>query len=329
MRRLFAAVLLLVFASLPGMAAAADWDLAKNVKRLERVSPDYADDKAIDKKFLDVLDLTEKTRKGSEVYEEAKKIAGNSALTQSKYIDSFLYYMLVKSIGMSKTGAAEVDYWLGMLKAYDKSPHLLAAQLIRLRMLPKNSPDIRTGTQAIVDWLRPQKPEFKLRSPEYSRSLLLEYKPRNDFAEGDQLKLFTLSYYRDSVTPLAGFMDDDTYVALLGRIKEGREDIMNEMIAIYKKARKKKEAADILYQLAMLKATAREFEQAKTLLDDAVKQDPEHAQAKKERDRIKLELTYKSLAPAEAPVKQEPAPAPSPAPQESAPAAPSTETKAQ
>lgn len=329
MRKLFTAVLLLVFASLPGIAAAADWDLAKNVKRLERVSPDYPDDKAIDKKFLDVLDLTEKTRKGSEVYEEAKKIAGNSALTQSKYIDSFLYYMLVKSLGMSKTGAAEVDYWLGMLKAYDKSPHLLAAQLIRLRMLPKNSLDIRTGTQAIVDWLRPQKPEFKLRSPEYSRSLLLEYKPRSDFAEGDQLKLFTLSYYRDSVAPLAGFLEDDTYVALLGRIKEGREDIMNEMIAIYKKARKKKEAADILYQLAMLKATAREFEQAKTLLDDAVKQDPEHAQAKKERDRIKLELTYKSLAPAEAPVKQEPAPAPSPAPQESAPAAPPAETKAQ
>jgi hypothetical protein len=102
-------------------------------------------------------------------------------------------------------------------------------------------------------------------------------------------------------------MDDETYVALLGRIKEGREDIMTEMIGIYKKAGKKKEAADILFQLAMLKATAKDFEQAKMLLDNAVKLNPEHTQAKHERDKIKLELTYQSLAPAQqpAPAKQE------------------------
>jgi hypothetical protein len=307
MRRIFAAVLLMVCMSLPGLVLAGDWNLSKNVKRLERTSPDYQDDKAIDKKFLDVLDLTEKTKKESDVYAEAKRITENTALAQSKYTDSFIYYMLVKAPGQTKSGTAELDYWLGLLKAHDKSPHLLAAQLIRLRLLPKNSPDIRRNVQLIVDWLKTQKPEFKLRSPEYTGNILLGYKPRANFAEGDALKLYTLSYYKGSVTPLAGFMDDETYVALLGRIKEGREDIMTEMIDIYKKAGKKKEAADILFQLAMLKATARDFEQAKMLLDNAVKLNPEHTQAKQERDKIKLELTYQSLAPAQqpAPAKQE------------------------
>lgn len=309
MKRLASVVLLSLLAFVPAVAGAAGWDLARNVKRLERVSPDYQDDKAIDKKFLEVLDLTEKTKKDAEVYDEAKRIAANPTLSQSKYMDSFLYYLLVKSTGQSKAGAAEVDYWLGMLKTYDKSPHLLAARLIKLRLLPKNSPDIRREVQLIVDWLKTQKPEFKLRSPEFSGNIILGYKPRSNFAEGDPLKLYNLSYYKDSVTPLAGFMDDETYVALLGRIREGREDIMNEIIGIYKKAGKKKEAADVLYELGMLKAAARDLKEAKTHLDSAVKLNPDHAQAKKERDKIQLELAYQSLAPAQpaapAPARQE------------------------
>ena len=42
----------------------------------------------------------------------------------------------------------------------------------------------------------------------------------------------------------------------------------------------------------------KDFKQAKTLLDEAVKLNPDNAEAKKDRDRIKLELTYQSLAPA-------------------------------
>jgi hypothetical protein len=58
----------------------------------------------------------------------------------------------------------------------------------------------------------------------------------------------------------------------------------------------------------MLKAAAKDFKQAKTLLDDAVKLNAENTEAKKERDRIKLELTYQSLAPAAtaAPVATDP-----------------------
>jgi len=306
-RRILVAVLFLVCASFPGLVLAGDWNLSKNVKRLERVSPDYQDEKDIDKKFLAVLDLTEKTKKDAEVYDEAKRISENTTLAQSKYTDSFIYYMFVKSLGRSKSGTAEPDYWLGLLKTHDKSPHLLAAYLIALRRLPKNSPDIRRDVQLILDWLKAQKPAFKLCSPEYAGNMLLGYKPRTNFAEGDPLKLYPLSYYKESVTPLVGFMDDETYVSLLGRIKEGREDIMTEMIGIYKKAGRKKEAADILFQLAMLKAAARDFKQAKTLLDNAVKLNPEHTQAKQERDKINLELTYQSLEPAQqpAPAKQE------------------------
>ncbi len=289
-----------------GIAQAGDWNLVKNVKRLERVSPDYQDDKQIDKKFLDVLDLTEKTRKEGEVYEEAKRIAGMSSLAQSKYMDSFLYYMFVKSASISKNNMTEPDFWFGLLKAYEKSPHLLAAYLVRMRLLPKNSPDARRDAQAAVDWIKAQKPDMKVRAPEYSGNILLGYKPRTDFAEGDFLKLYKVSYYKETVTPPAGFQDDDTYVSLLSRIKEGREDIMAEMVAIYKKMGKRKEASDILYQHAILKANAKDFAQAKVLLDDAVKYNPDNAEAKKDRDRIKLELTYQSLAPATpAPAAQE------------------------
>lgn len=305
MRKVFLAVLVALSMLFTGISFAGDWNLVKNVKRLERVSPDYQDDKEIDKKFLDVLDLTEKTKKDAEVYEEAKKIAVMPSLGQSKYMDSFLYYMFVKSAAVSKTGTAEPDYWLGLLKSYDKSPHILAAYLVHMKLLPKNSPDIRRDAQLAVDWVKAQKPDAKVRAPEYSGNILMGYKPRTDFAEGDFLKLYKLSYYKETVTPPAGFQDDDTYVSLLSRIKEGREDIMTEMVAIYKKMGKRKEASDILYQHAMLKATAKDFAQAKVLLDDAVKYNPDNAEAKKERDRIKLELTYQSLAPA--------APAPAPA----------------
>lgn len=78
------------------VAYAEDWNLVKNVKALERVAPDYQNDKPIDKKFLDILDLTEKTKKDTELYAEAKKIAALPTLGQSKYMDSFLYYMLVR-----------------------------------------------------------------------------------------------------------------------------------------------------------------------------------------------------------------------------------------
>ena len=102
----------------------------------------------------------------------------------------------------------------------------MAAYLVRMRLLPKNSPDIRRDAQAAVEWIKAQKAEMKVRPPEYSGNMLLGYKPRTDFAEGDPLKLYKLSYYKETVTPPAGFQDDDTYVTLLSRIKEGREDIM-------------------------------------------------------------------------------------------------------
>lgn len=300
MKRVLVAVPVLLCLFFAGIAFAGDWYLVKNVKRLERVSPDYQEDKAIDKKFLDVLDLTEKTRKDDEVYEEAKKIAGMTSLAPSKYMDSFLYYLFVRSASLSRNRPAEPDYWLGLLKAYDKSPHLLAAYLVRMKQLPKNSPEARNYAQVAVEWVKAQKPDLKVRAPEYTGNMLLGYKPRTVFAEGDSLKLYKLSYYKETVTPAAGFQDDDTYVSLLGKIKDGREDILAEMAAIYKKMGKRKEASDILYQHAMLKGTAKDFAQAKVLLDEAVRYDPDNVEAKKMRDRVKLELTYQSLAPAPA-----------------------------
>jgi len=313
MNKIIIIILLALCIVIPAGAYAADGELAKNVKRLERVSPDYEADKDIDKKFIEVLNLIEKTKQSSELYAEAKRIAGTAALAESKYMDSFLSYMLVKSLSQTKTGTAEIDYWLGLLKANnDKSPHLLAAQLIRLHQLPKDSPDIRPAAQLAIDWIKAQKPEHKLRAPEYWGNMLIGYRPRVNFAEGDYLKLYTAATYKAAVAPLAGFIEDETYVSLLGRIKEGREDVMNEMVAIYRKAYKKKEAADILYQLAMLKIAAKDLTTAKTLLDDVVKLNPAHVAAKKDRDRIKLELAYQALtpaapsaAPAVTPVKQE------------------------
>lgn len=289
-------------------AFADDWNLVKNVKRLERVAPDYPQDKPIDAKFLEVLDLTEKTRKEGDLYQEAKKIAKMPTLNQSKYMDSFLYYMLARSATMS-TPLAESDFWLSQLKTYDRSPHLLAAGLLHLKQLPKNSPDAWTDTQALVDWIKAQKPDMKVRAPEYSGNIILGYKPRVDFAEGDYPRIYSLARYKMAVAAPEGFRDDDTYVSLLGQIKDGHEDILSEMAEIFRKNGKREEASNALYQVALLRENAKDFQHAKTLLDEAVRLNGKSEEAKKERDRIKLELTYQSLQP------QETAPAAS-APQE-------------
>jgi hypothetical protein len=294
---------------------ADDWNLVKNVKRLGRVAQDHQEDKSIDKKFLDVLDLTEKTRKEGEVYDEARKIAKMPTLNQSRYMDAFLYYMLAKSAVDSKP-QAETDYWLGQLKTYEKSPHLLAAWLIHLKQLPKDSPEVRRDTQLLVDWIKAQKPEMKVRAPEYSGNALFGFKPRADFAGGDYPKVYSLAHYKMAVKAPDGFHDDDTYVSLLAQIKDGHEDILSEMAEIYRKNGKREEASDALYQIAQLKVNAKDFQHAKTLLDDAVRLNGKNEDAKKERDRIKLELTYQSLQP------QEKAEAPAAAPAEAPAAAP-------
>jgi hypothetical protein len=61
----------------------------------------------------------------------------------------------------------------------------------------------------------------------------------------------------------------------------------------------------------MLKALVKDFKAAKTILDDAVRLNKDNVAAVKERDRIKLELTYESLSPA---VPAEPTPPAEPAP---------------
>ncbi len=276
-------------------ATAANWDLARNVKRLERLAPDYKDDKEIDKKFLDVLELTEKTKKETEIYAEAKRIAANPALAQSKYMDSFLYYMLVRSLEVQKEGTSEIDAWLNPLKAQTSSAHLLPAQLLRIRQLGKNASAAQAETESLVTWLKTRKPDFVVRAPESSGNLITGYGPRTNFADGDVPKLYKVSYFRSSAAALAGFQEDETYVALLDRIKAGQEDVLNEMIGIYRNAGKRKEAADVYVLLAQMKVGAKDYKEAAALLDNAVKMNPENVAAKKERDRIKLELTYQSL----------------------------------
>lgn len=167
-----------------------------------------------------------------------------------------------------------------------------------MKQLPKSSPELRSDAQFLVDWIKAQKPDTKVRAPEYTRNVFMNLKPRVDFAVGDYPKLYKLSYYMATGTPPAGFLEDETYIALLAQIKEGREDIMTEMSEIFRKMGKRKDASDILYQLAARKVYTKNFEQAETLLDDAVKLNPENAEAVKERNRIKLELTYQSLSPA-------------------------------
>lgn len=282
-----------------GLAQASDWNLAKNVRRLEQVAPDYKDDKPVDKKFLEVLDLTEKTRKGDDLYPEAKRIAAMPALAQSKYMDSFQYFMLVKSVTESIGGIAEQDYWLTQLKANEKSPHLLAAWLVHIKQLPKDSPAVRADAQQLVNWVKAQNPDMKVRAPEYTGNILMGHKPRVDFADGDWPKAYKLSYYKATVTPPEGFADDDAYVVMLDRIKDGHEDILSELSTTYKKAGKRKEASEALFQLAQLKTGAKDYQGAKPILDEAVRLNPENSAAVKERDRIKLELTYQSLQPQE------------------------------
>lgn len=292
----FVSVSLLLMA---GWVQASDWNLAKNVRRLEQVAPDYKEDRPVDKKFLEVLDLTEKTTTGNDIYAAAKRISAMPALAQSKYMDSFQYYMLVKSITEDKGGIAEQDYWLGLLKANDKSPHLLAAWLIHMRQLQKESAALRADAQQLVDWVKTRSPETRVRAPEYTGNILMGHKPRADFADGDWPKAYKLSYYKASVTPPEGFLEDDAYVLMLDRIKAGHEDILSEMAGIYKRAGKRKEASDALFQQAALKSGAQDFKGAKAVLDEAVRLNPDNAAAVKERDRIKLELTYQSLAPAQ------------------------------
>ncbi len=162
MNKRLTALLVVLLMSAANVAYAEDWNLVKNVKRLEQVAPEYKDNKVIDKQFLDVLDLTEKTKKDADLYAEAKRIAAMPTLSQSKYMDSFLYYMLVKSTTLSKTSTAEPDFWLALIKGYDKSPHLLAAELVHIKLLPKNSPDIRADAQFITGWIKAQKPDMKV-----------------------------------------------------------------------------------------------------------------------------------------------------------------------
>lgn len=291
-------VVLAVAMLMAGTALAAEWNLVKNVKRLEAVSPDYKNDKDIDKKFIDLLSLTEKTKAEAEVYADVKRITAIPALTQSKYMDSFLYYMYVRSLAMPKTAAADQDSWLQLLKAHEASPHLLAAQLLRLRTMPKQSKEAREEVQRLVDWIKAQKPTIKVRPPEYAGNIVMGYKPRWNFADMASLKLYTLSYYMAAVTAPEGFLEDDTYISLLSRIKDGREDVLTEMAGIYRKMGRTVEASNTLSELAALKAAAKDYAGAKTVLDDAVRLNPENAAAVKERDRIKLELTYQALAPA-------------------------------
>lgn len=304
MKKTVIAVVVLLSLVLGGRSFAGDWELVKNVQRLEWVSTDYKGNREIDKKFLEVLGLTEKTRKEAEVYDEAKRIAGMQVLSQSKYMDSFLYYLFVRSLAFSKAGTREPDYWLGQLQTHEESPHLLAARLIRMRLLPRSSADVARDAQVIVDWIKLRKSTMKVRPPEYAGNVLLGYRPRVDFAEGEPPKLYTLGHYMRSVEALAGFMEEDTYVSLLGRIKAGRPEILEEMASLYRRQGKGKEASGVLLELAMLKAAAKEYTEAKTLLDSAVKLDPGNEQAQKTRDRIKLELAFQSLEPPQ-PVVQE------------------------
>ena len=297
MKRVIPAVLLMVLLTAPS-AHAEDWNLARNVARLEAFALDNAKDTEVDKKFLDILTLTEKTKNAAELYDEAKRIATNPALADSRYRDSLLYFMLVRSLERKDDAARESEFWMNLLRTHDHSHVRLAGHLLRLRQLPKDSPEARAEAEALVTWLRTRPPTSAVIAPEYSGNRLFGYKPRTNFADKEPLKVWRVRYYMNSVKPLDGFRDDDTYISVLERIKDKREDVLKEMLEIYKNAGKRPEMGDTYYALAMLKANAREFKEAVALLDKAVYLNPGNAQAKKERDRLKLELTYQSLKPA-------------------------------
>ncbi|OGI39037.1 MAG: hypothetical protein A2V91_01135 [Candidatus Muproteobacteria bacterium RBG_16_64_10] len=304
--------LFLLLAILPVLPAQADaWNLARNVARLEAFALDNAKDTEVDKKFLDILNLTEKTKSATGLYDEAKRIATNPALADSRYRDSLLYFMLVRSLDRKDDAARESEFWMNLLKTQENSHVRLAGHLVRLRQLPKDSPEARAEVEALVTWLRTRPPKSVVVAPEYSGNRLFGYKPRADFSGKEKLKVWQLRGYLNSVKPLDGFMEEDTYISLLERIKDKREDVLKEMLEIYKNAGKRTEMGDTYYALAAIKANAREFKEAVALLDKAVYLNPGNAAAKKEPDRLKLELTYQSLKPAgEAPAPAGTAPSP-------------------
>ncbi len=291
--------LFLLLAVLPALPAQAEnWNLARNVARLEAFALDNAKDTEVDRKFLDILNLTEKTKSANELYDETKRIATNPALADSRYRDSLLYFMLVRSLGRKDDTARESEFWMNLLKAQDNSHVRLAGHLIRLRQLPKDSPEARAEAEALVAWLRTRPPKSVVLAPEYSGNRLFGYKPRADFSDKEKLKVWQLRGYLNSVKPLEGFLEDDTYISVLERTGNRGEDVLKEMLEIYKNAGLKPKMADVYVELAAHKTKARDFKEAVALLDKAVYLNPGHPTAKKERDRLKLELTYQSLKPA-------------------------------
>lgn len=300
MKKYVVPVLLFLCFAVPGAEGAGKWNLKKNVQRLEGVSPDYKKGKDIDAKFLNVLKLTERTKKQNEIYTESKRIASTPALAKSKYMDSFVYYMLVKSLGEQKKGTKEIDFWLDKLKEYDDSHLLFPAYLIRLRRLPENSREARSDIQHVVEWLKTKKPKFKLHAPEYSGNVLFGYKPRSNYAEGNRPTLYFLGDYMRAITPPPGFQEDETYLSLLSRIRKGREDILEEMISLYgtrKSTREKR--AELYYERAMLRYQAKDLKESHKLLKTAAFLDKKNVKIKEQRDKVELEMTYQGLSPSE------------------------------
>ena len=306
MKKYVVPVLLFLCFAVPGAEGAGKWNLKKNVQRLEGVSPDYKKGKDIDAKFLNVLKLTERTKKQNEIYAESKRIASTPALAKSKYMDSFVYYMLVKSLSEQKKGTKEIDFWLDKLKEFDDSHLLLPAYLIRLRRLPENSREARSDIQHVVEWLKTKNPKFKLHAPEYSGNVLFGYKPRSNYAEGNRPTLYFLGDYMRAITPPPGFQEDETYLSLLSRIRKGREDILEEMISLYgtrKSTREKR--AELYYERAMLRYQAKDLKESHKLLKTAAFLDKKNVKIKEQRDKVELEMTYQGLSTEEEPKKPE------------------------
>lgn len=299
-------LLLTALSALP--AGAADWNLARNVIRIEGFALENVKDTEIDKKFLDILALTEKTKNAGELYDEVKRIATNPALADSRYRDSLLYFMLARSLERKDDAGRESQYWMNLLKAQEHSHVRLAGHLVRLRQLPKGSPEARAEAETLVAWMRTRPPKSVVMAPEYSGNRLFGFKPRSDFTDKEKLKVWQAGYYRVSVKPLEGFLEDDTYISVLERTGDRSEEVLKEMLEIYKNAGLKTKMADVYVELAAHKTKARDFKEAVALLDKAVYLNPGHPAAKKERDRLKLELTYQSLKPA----GESPAPATNP-----------------
>jgi tetratricopeptide (TPR) repeat protein len=296
MKALARLCLLLTVVAAPTQAA--DWDLARNVARIEAFALENVKDSEIDKKFLEILALTEKTKSAAELYDEVKRIATNPALADSRYRDSLLYFMLVRSLERKDDAAGESRYWMNLLKSYDSSHVRLAGHLVRLRQLPKDSPEARAEAEALVAWARTRPPKSPVIAPEYSGNRLFGFKPRTDFTDKEKLKVWQVGYYRSSVKPLEGFQEEDTYISVLERTDDRSEEVLKEMLEIYKNAGLKTKMSYMYVGLANHKTKARDFKEAVALLDKAIYLNPGHPTAKKERDRLKLEMTYQSLRPA-------------------------------